>query len=511
MTLEELIGQRLVLGIEGSQVTPETVELFRKTRAGGLIVFERNFESPERLRRLISDLEQILGRQLLVMVDHEGGRVIRFREGVTIFPDAQAAGVCGDVDLVRRQGEKEAEELRSLGIDLNLAPALDVLGLSWNPAIGTRSYGHDPQGVAAMGRARIKGMQSKGLSACAKHYPGLGEAELDPHFELPVIRKNWKAMRQTHLLPFLKAFEENVEGVMSSHVIYPELESDSRRPATFSRRIIHDSLRLEFGFTGVILSDDLKMDAIAKKVPLREAAPLTVKAGHDLLLICSDAQAQQEVFDGLLGAHKKKDLKISELESSVERILHLKEKHQPRLLKDFSSSKEDGKELARLLASRGAKILRDGGGLLPISPAWCVKHSVSVLFPDLSSIVRERFIETELLEGRDFIRRTFSQFGVPAPNFQMISVDPDEKERSKIKAMAQEQDLAFFFCWDAHLFGGTRQLLEELQGTAKCLVVILLREPRDLEWLRLEFACVTGYGSRICQIEAALRKIFLPR
>ncbi len=508
MTLDELVGQKLVLGISEARVTPETIALFRKTHAGGLILFKRNFESAEGLRKLISDLETALGRRLLVMVDHEGGRVFHFREGATVFPDAQALGVSGRVDWARKQGEIEGEELRRLGVDLNLAPVLDVLSKAWNPAIGTRSYGKDPETVGLLGRARIEGMQSKGLSACAKHYPGLGEAELDPHTELPVIRKSLKVLKQTHLPPFLKAFEAKVDCVMSSHPVYSEVESDSRRPATFSRKIIHDLLRLELGFQGVALTDDLKMGAVSKTVSLREAAPLAAKAGHDLLLVCSDPKAQEEAFDSLVWAYKKKDLSSKELEESVERIERLKEKRKERFSEGTPLPARDGKELARQIARRGAEALCDGRGLLPLSPAWCLKHSVLAIFPDLSGVARERFVEPELLTPHDFLRRLFSQFGATLGKVEMIPTDPDEKERLRVKELARGEDLIFLFLWDAHAARGARELLKLLQNSLERLVVFLLREPSDFEWIEPKSACITAYGYRTCQIEAAVEKLF---
>lgn len=319
MDLEDLAGQKLVLGIDGTRVSPEAVHLFQRTRAGGLILFERNFESPEGLRNLIRDLERALKRNLLVWVDHEGGRVIRFKEGVTRFPDAQAVAASGNAESARKQGEIEGKELRDLGIDINLAPVLDVLADKENPAIGNRSYGKDPEVVAAFGRARIEGLQSGGVSACAKHFPGIGAAEKDPHLELPVIRASKKDMKEIHLVPFRAAFEAGVNCVMSSHVVYPEFDK-SGRAATFSRFLIHDLLRLEFGFQGVTLTDDLKMGAVAKRASIREIVPLAAAAGHDLLLICSDAEAQVRAFEALVWAYKRKELRISELEESVERI-----------------------------------------------------------------------------------------------------------------------------------------------------------------------------------------------
>ncbi len=500
MTLEELVGQKLVLGIEGPRATPEVIELFRETHAGGLILFRRNFESAAALRQLITDLEHALGRRLLVMVDHEGGRVIHLGE-VTIFPDAQAAGEGGNAERVKQQGEIEGEELRHLGIDINLAPVLDVLTERWNPAIGTRSYGKDPALVAEMASARIKGMQSKGLSACAKHYPGLGSAEFDPHHDLPVISKNWKAMKAHDLVPFLKAIETGVDCVMSSHPIYPELDP-RRLPATFSRKIIHDSLRLEFGFEGVTLTDDLKMGAITKSVSLKEAAPLAAKAGHDLLLVCSDPNAQREVFKSLVWAYKKKDLKNEELEASVERTGGLRKKRADRFGKNPGVSEKEKKELVQQIARGAAKILKNLKTRMPSSGA--------AIFPDLQELAGQFFIEPELLDPKNFLRRAFQPFGVALKSVETVSLNPDAEERSRLEKFAAEQNQIFFFCHDAHRFEGTRELLKGLQETGTPLAVILLREPADREWIMPNPACVTAFGFRAPQIEAALEKLFSP-
>ena len=317
MTLEELVGQKLVLGIEGTRATPAVIELFQKTHAGGLILFERNFENPDQLRRLIADLHKSLRTRLLILVDHEGGRVVRFKQGVTQFPDAETVAREGEIERARRQGEVEAQELRSLGININLAPVLDVVTDNPNPAIENRSYGKDPEVVAAFGRARIEGMQSKGLSACAKHYPGLGEATLDPHQDLPTVRKNWSALKRHDLIPFQKAFASKVACVMSTHVFYPEVDS---RMVTFSRKICRELLRLELGYSGILLTDDLKMGAVSKAASMREIAPLAAQAGHDLLLICSDSKAQGQAFEALVWSYKRKELRSSELEETHERI-----------------------------------------------------------------------------------------------------------------------------------------------------------------------------------------------
>jgi len=324
--LDALIGARLVVGIPGTIATDEVIEHLKHIRAGGLIPFARNLQSPEQFRRLLSQLHDALGRQVLVMVDHEGGRVVRFSSGVTQFPDALTVGTTKEPGEVRQQGEIEAKELKALGVAVNLAPCVDVLVEGADPVIGTRSYGRDPQRVASLGAARIQGMQRQGLAACAKHFPGIGAVPKDPHTSLPTVQLDWSAMRHVHLVPFVEAIRVGVATLMSSHVCYPKLEPSSHTPATFSVRLMRDLLRGELGFDGVVLSDDLEMGALREVCSVGEAAVRAVEAGHDALLVCSDLAAQREVFEALRVAYYDGRLPVEELERSVERIRRLAEK-----------------------------------------------------------------------------------------------------------------------------------------------------------------------------------------
>ncbi len=256
MTLEALVGRRLMFGLPGPDLSDADVELFRETQAAGVMLYRRNFETPERLARLLTGLEDALGRRLLIATDHEGGRIIMLGRSVTIFPDNLAAGTAGEINFVHRQGLFEGRELRRLGVDVNFSPVLDVLTERYSPNIGIRSYGKDPPLVARYGAARIRGMQSAGVSACAKHFPGKGHAPLDAHLALPMIGSEWSEMHATHLPPFLAAIEAGVDCIMTSHPLYPRLDPAPRTPATFSRLIVEEFLRGEIGFRGAIVSDD---------------------------------------------------------------------------------------------------------------------------------------------------------------------------------------------------------------------------------------------------------------
>ena len=326
MDLDELIGAKLAVGLPGPDATGEVIARLRQTRAQSLVVFARNFTSAAQLTELLEQLERALGRRLLVMVDHEGGRVVRFREGVTRFPDAMSVGAGQPLEAIERQGAVEATELRRLGIGVNLAPCVDVVVEGSDPVIGDRSYGSDPDRVAACAAARIRGLQSHRVAACAKHFPGLGAVPRDPHAALPTIPLDAEAMTRAHLPPFQAAVKAGVAMVMSSHVCYPALGDPPGLPATFSSRLIRGVLRKRLGFTGLILTDDLEMGALQALGTMGELAVRATEAGHDLLLICSKLSLAQEAFQALHNAYKEHQLDIVELKESAKRLTNLRQK-----------------------------------------------------------------------------------------------------------------------------------------------------------------------------------------
>ncbi len=503
MKLEKLVGARLVIGIPGTGITPEIVRHFQELHAGGLILYRINFESPGQLKKLLTDLEEALGRRLLVMADHEGGRVIMFREGITVFPDNLALGTTGKVDYARRQGEIEAQELRRLGLDVNLGPVLDVLTPAYSPNIGIRSYGEDWRLVAEMGAARITAMQQHGLSACAKHFPGKGHAPVDAHLGLPTIQSTWEEMEAVHLRPFMKAIEAGVDLVMSSHPYYPNLDPEPGKIATFSRRIIYDYLRKELDFQGVIASDDLEMGAVKALCPIGEAGVLAAAAGHDLLLVCHDLQAQKEVFYKLLEAYQDQRLPLRELEESVARIEKLKLKRENRFAGEEPAPEAAGAAVAAAICRESVQVLRDERKLLPLKEG---EKKLGVIFPRFSSLDAKIMIEKEVLQEREFVRQEFQKFGLN-PEIHIFTIDPGEAEVQGAVELAKKSDLTIFFCYDAHLYPGDKRLLDGLQEAAAELVVDLLRDPYDAEFIQEGVACLTDFGWRACQIKAAIERM----
>ena len=503
MKLAELVGERLVIGIPGTRITPEIVRHFQELHAGGLILYRINFDSPPQIKKLIADLEEALGRKLLVMADHEGGRVIMFRDGITVFPDNLAVGGTGKIDYARQQGAIEAKELRRLGLDVNLGPVLDVLTDAYSPNIGIRAYSKDWRLVAEMGAARIAGMQAGGLSACAKHFPGKGHAPVDAHLGLPVIRSTWQEMEAVHLKPFVQAIHTGVDLVMSSHPYYPQLDPDPKKIATFSRRIIYDYLRGELNFTGVIASDDLEMGAIKAICPIGDAGILAARAGHDLLLVCHDLNAQKEVYARLLEAYRRQELSLEELEESAARIKRLKLKRENRFAGGEPAAEPAGSGLAARICRESVLVLQDERKLLPLQGG---EKRIGVIFPQFSRLDAKIMIEKEVLPEQEFVRREFEKFGFH-PEILIVSIEPAAAEIQEAVNLATNSDLTILFCFDAHLYPSNQKLLDAIQAAAKELVVDLLRDPYDAAWLKPGVAGLTDFGWRACQIKAAIEKM----
>ncbi|TMA59044.1 MAG: beta-N-acetylhexosaminidase [Deltaproteobacteria bacterium] len=502
--LEDLIGERLMFGLPGPTLRDEDVRLFKDTRAAGLILYRRNFQSPAGLLRLLESLEGALGRRLLVATDHEGGRVVMLGGATTIFPDNLAVGTAGEEAFAHRQGRVEARELRRLGVDLNLAPVLDVLTERYSPNIGIRSYGMDPAIVARFGAARIRGMKRDGLSACVKHFPGKGHAPLDAHLALPIIESTWAEMHMTHLPPFLEAIAAGVDCVMTSHPVYPNLDP-ARVPATFSRLIVEDYLRGELRFRGVIVSDDLEMGAIAQSCPLGEAAVKAAQAGHDLLLVCHTEAAQRAAAAALFDAARAARLPRRGLETAAERVRRLRDQRNARSEGGTPVRELDGPPLAMAIASRAVTPVSVG----PADFRRALNASVSVVFPRFSELAPRITIEPEVADERPYLMGAFAAVGI-VPAVLLVGIEPTPAEIAAAAERAAAADATVLFLYDAHLLASNRALLESVQARARALAVVLLRDPYDAALLRPGVLGITAFGFRKCQLDAAIARLAHP-
>ena len=286
-------GQLLMVGIPGPRMEGVARELVRDLRVGGVILFARNIESPEQVWELTRDLQRealaATGRPLLLAVDQEGGRVQRLKAPFTLIPAARDLGATSTPDEVERLARQVARELALVGLNVNLAPVLDV---ARSPACPQwdRAYSSTPETAANYAVAAIRGYMSGGIIPVAKHFPGLGDTLVDSHEILPLAQSG-DPQREVDLLPFRQAVAAGVPMVMTAHLAVPEWEA---RPATLSPVALQEWLRRRLGFDGVIITDDLEMGAIATKLPAPQGAQEALAAGADLLLICNNWQAAWE-------------------------------------------------------------------------------------------------------------------------------------------------------------------------------------------------------------------------
>lgn len=287
-TFHRHVGQLVVAGFGGRTVPAELRALAREWDLGGVILFGRNVEEPEQVAELCFDAEALAQDvPVWVSVDQEGGRVARLRAPFTEWPSMAALGRVGDEGLVERFATALAGELSAVGVTLDFAPVLDVRHDEADAVIGDRALSSEPVEVGRLGRVIIETLQQNGVAACGKHFPGHGDAKTDSHKELPVIDQPLEQLRGAEMMPFRAAIAGGVAAVMTAHVLYPAL--DEEQPATLSRGIVQDILRDEFGFQGLIVSDDLEMGAIVETQTVEQAAVGALRAGCDTLLVCGES------------------------------------------------------------------------------------------------------------------------------------------------------------------------------------------------------------------------------
>jgi beta-N-acetylhexosaminidase len=322
MTPHDAIGQLFILGFEGSRSSEPLKAFVRECNPGGLMLFSRNVGSPEEVAELTAALQAAAPTPLFIAIDQEGGRVARLGPPFTQWPSPSVVGAVGSIKLTYALGEAIARELLAVGINMNMAPVLDVQTNPANPVIGDRSFGADPQMVAQLGTAFFWGHRDVGVLAVGKHFPGHGDTAVDSHLALPVVPHELARLLEVELAPFIEVIGEGIGALMTAHLLLPAL--DPERPATLSAPILTDLLRGRMRFSGLVMSDDLLMRGIADSTPPGEAAVRFLEAGGDLILICQDETAQREALAAVAEAVERGRLSEARVEESRDRIARAK-------------------------------------------------------------------------------------------------------------------------------------------------------------------------------------------
>ncbi|HEV2765566.1 MAG TPA: glycoside hydrolase family 3 N-terminal domain-containing protein [Pyrinomonadaceae bacterium] len=360
LPLERKIGQLLYIGLPGTEFDAQTRELVEEVQPGGVIIFGRNVAEPGQLRTLLDGVREVVGVTPLCGIDQEGGLVDRLRRICTPMPAARKIRQHGDLAGARSLGRITGEVLRLLGFNMNFAPVMSIMTEDrdlLSNGLYSRSFGRSPGEVLGYTMTYLRALQNTGLLGCAKHFPGIGAGEVDTHEEMAIIELSHEDLMAQDLAPYIELFqrEDNmVRAVMVSHGGFPNIDIHRGTaggrliPASINFNIVTRLLREELGFTGLVVTDDLEMGAIARHSEIEEAALRAIQAGEDMLLICARPDLIRRGREALLRAARTGELSEERINASLERIAAYRSQTQPPLPFDASRFQQLSDEVAAL-------------------------------------------------------------------------------------------------------------------------------------------------------------------
>ena len=477
LTLREKIAQLVQVRVPGKFLNRRSPEfqairdLIRKERVGGVVLFAGNvYESAI----LLNELQRMSRLPLLVSADFERGLSFRI-EDTTSFPWTMALGAAGSEEFAYQQGLITAQESRALGVHWIFAPVVDVNNNPENPVINIRSFGEDPQLVARLGSAFIRGARKGGVLTTAKHFPGHGDTATDSHVGLAVVQSDWNRLQSVELAPFVSAIEAGVDSVMTAHVSVPELTGDKEGPATLSAKILTGLLRDSLKFKGLVVTDALEMGGITDRFWCGLAAIRAIQAGADVLLLPPDAIV---AINEVERAVRRGDIPESRINESARRILLAKQRlgiHRARAVSidriGEAVSTPQSRKLAQDIADQSITVVKDERHLLPINPAGDTKLFSLVLEPGLESSPGAVF-QAE-------IRRRFPNARTAWINARVSGeiLEDIEREVSQSDLIVCSTLVRLVSGQDAQIPRSHRAIFQKLQASGKPLIWVTFGNP----------------------------------
>jgi beta-N-acetylhexosaminidase len=380
MTLQQKVGQMFMVTFFGFPINQDAQNLLVQWQPGAVALLPSNLGNPKQITQLTNSIQQTLlsanSIPAFIAVDQEGGLIAHLKDGFTEFPVPMLWTATNDTDLVYRVGQAMAQEMLAVGINMNLAPVTDVNTNPDNPIIGRRSFGAFPEQIAPIIGAWIRGSQDVGVMATAKHFPGHGDTSQDSHVTLPVINADMERLQRVELVPFVASMQADVGAIMMAHIYFSRLETEPNLPASLSDDVVTGLLREGMGYTGIIMTDAMDMDAIDTVYSPTERALKAITAGNDLILLGAhiSPQAQADAMQAVLDAVQNGTLSESRIDSSVRRILTAKAKYgllawQPLDPANAETRlmREPHEALITELFAEGITLVYDNADLLPIS------------------------------------------------------------------------------------------------------------------------------------------------
>ena len=493
MTLEEKIGQVMVIGFDGLEADAGLLEMIQKYHVGGVILFARNVDSPRQVAALTNALQSAAHPGLLIAIDQEGGRVARLTEnkGFTEFPSAMALTATGDVEASRSVAQAMAAEMRAVGINTDFAPDLDVNNNPANPVIGIRSFSSEPELVAEYGVAFLEGLQSGGVLAFGKHFPGHGDTGVDSHVSLPLVPHERARLEAVEFVPFKAAMSANVAGIMSAHVTFPAIDATPGLAATLSPKVLTGLLRDELGYGGLLVTDSLEMGALAQSgYPVPVAAATALQAGADLLLFNRDHTLHRAAFREIQTWVQDGRIPETRLNEAVRRVLQAKARFGLLLPEpvdvaaaDAACGTPETKALSRAVVNQSITLVRTGSpAALPLAPG---SKLLVVETPAANGLGRE--------------------LDVP---FIVVDEQPTRAQRQSALSMARDGRGVIVAVADASRFPEQVKLVEAFVKTSSPVIVVAIRTPYDLAAMPEQATLLATYGLNPPTLEALLNVLW---
>jgi len=492
MSIAERAGQLMSVAFHGTAITPALEAMIRQRRVGGVILYSENFGDAASVKRLAADLQRIANDAktlpLFLSIDQEGGAVVRIASGATVLPGNMALAATPDPsDSVRKSVAITARDLQALGVNFELAPDADVNNEPRNPIILNRSFGSDPQRVAALVTIATQAFADAKFLCCAKHFPGHGETTTDSHTGLPLLDVDRAHLDAIELPPFKAAIAAGVPAIMSAHIRMPALDPTPDLPVTLSSKVMTDLIRTQLGFQGLLVTDDLEMGALTQTRTESQAGYDAFAAGADFLLFRFDESAQIDAHARLSAGMATGALATGRVDASLRRILAVKERFG--ILDGSAPTGTAGSDADRATADELARasitVLRSGG--LPLRGKI---FAISPVNPDIALVTDQSSL------GQVLAQR------LPNVSTQTISLSPVQADIDRAVAAARGADVVVFGSADLFSYPQQAALAKALQAV-KPTVLVSLRSPYDI----LSAPGVAGYVCGYTGREPTLRAL----
>ncbi|MDJ0753916.1 MAG: glycoside hydrolase family 3 N-terminal domain-containing protein [Ardenticatenaceae bacterium] len=477
--MKNQLGYKLMLAFKGLSVPKRMRQWISNRPVGGFTIFRPlNVKNLAQVRALTSELQARAARAgqspLIIAADQEGGQLNALGEETTLFPGNMALGAAGDKHLAYEVGRAQGRELAALGINVNYAPNCDLNTNPANPACGIRSFGDEPTLAAEMAAALVSGLQAEGVAATIKHFPGKGDAQVDSHYEMPLIDHDRARLEEIELRPFRAAIDAGAKLVMSGHFAIPALTGTTDLPATLSRAVMRDFVRQELGFEGIVITDALDMGAITQGAGQLIDVIAAMRAEVDLMLLTADSKVQERLYAGLQLAYSRGLLDAAHLEPSLRRIMALKRwvaSHPQPDLEVVGCAAHQS--LAQTVAERSMTLVRNEAGLLPLRLYSSARIAVIMPQPkDLTPADTSSYIKPTLAAAVRDHHPTVDEFITGHP--------PSDEEITALRGKIQEYDLILIGTLSASMDSQQARLVQTLLPFDIPTVTVALRTPYDL-------------------------------